>query len=225
MDEILLSFNEGQYKKYLELLQAEDPKLPSGAPLLPEDVSTPYGKDAIKDILEKAQDAAIRLLSLEKRGSFFASSYSQAEIKEIREIYFCEVRELSSLNDALLSHSLNILKRIERADSALLDASAAYNEFLPYRAALSEREELSEEVGRLDAEHKSALERATALKAAELELFNVLRQVCDTMISDFLRSSARAADSPSFERFSPNEFFACTRALSEQLKAIKISIE
>ena len=85
MDELLLTFNDKQYKKYLEIKEAEGLELDFDTSL--EQV-TPSSSDTIKAESTKMVRECEKLLAIKNRQNVFVSAFSRKEIENLIPIFY-----------------------------------------------------------------------------------------------------------------------------------------
>ena len=215
MDSLILTFNQKQMQIYKELISQENIDLNFNTDLQIEKVN--YDFDNIISDIEKE---AIELLKFKKNSVSFSAFLTVEEIKEFIPVYYKAIKNINAHKIKIGSHSWDFSFKIEESNKMIADINRRYSNFLPYKAALYNREKYAFEIEKLDAQFKSSIEKAESYKKELLHYFNKANKICD-IVSDFFSKSSKATDEPKFKKFDSYDFFWTLDAFLEQLKSIK----
>ena len=215
MDSLILTFNQKQMAIYKELIAQENIDLNFDTDLNIEKVN--YDFDNIISEIEKE---ALELLKFKKNSVSFSAFLSVEEIKMFIPVYYKAIRNINNHKIKIGAKSWELSLKIEETNKIIADINQRYSDFLPYKAALYNREKYAFEIERLDAQFKSNIEKTSNYKKELLDYFNMVRKICD-IISEFFSKSSKATDEPKFKKFDAYDFFWTLDAFLEQLKSIK----
>ena len=216
MDDLIFSLTPEQYKKYLELSHTKSVTLDFDfyAPSI-----KPYSAEEIKNMIDRLIAESNKIMAFKKNSSFF-SDLSRDEIAKLLPIYYEVIDNTSKIRNKLYLEIGKISNVISEIDKALSNMNAKYSEFLPYKAALSERCDYSQKIFELDEGFKENFKQLNEQKEEEYQKLLSLSNLCDVIIPDLLAESTSAADSPSFKNFKEKKFFSAFSAFEVQIKAI-----
>ena len=215
MDELLLTFNDKQYKKYLEIKENEAFELDFDTSL--EQV-TPSSPDTIKAESTKMVRECEKLLAIKNRQNVFVSAFSRKEIENLIPIFYTAIGKIDQSKRKLYQESILIAKNLEKADRICNDVYNRYSDFLPYKAALADKEEYRDNVIAVDEKFKESIALAEEQINHEKELLAGLSNIVDVIIPDFFKGISRAADTPRFENFDDKLFFFAVASFVEKIK-------
>ena len=215
MDELLLTFNDKQYKKYLDIKENEAFELDFDTSL--EQV-TPSSPDTIKAESTKMVRECEKLLAIKNRQNVFVSAFSRKEIENLIPIFYTAIGKIDQSKRKLYQESILIAKNLEKADRICNNVYNRYSDFLPYKAALADKEEYRNNVIAVDEKFKESIALAEGQRNHEKELLAGLSNIVDVIIPDFFKGISRAADTPRFEHFNDKEFFNSVSSFLEQIK-------
>ena len=216
MDSIILSFNKEQMKLYKELLQKEhldlnfDTQLPSL-----HDIPCDFF-DLEIDNIEKE---AIQLLKFKKKG-FFVSSLTEDEMKIFIPAYYGAIKNINQYTMEMSSKALPFISQINNMEKIIADINKRYADFLPYKAALLDRDEYSHEISKIDEQFNKNIELARNYKKEILDIFDKTNTIYN-IVSDFIEKSSKATNEPKFKNFNYNDFFWTVEAFLERIKTVK----
>ena len=215
MDSLILTFNQKQMQIYKELISQENIDLNFNTDLHIEKVN--YDFDNIISDIEKE---AIELLKFKKNSVSFSAFLTVEEIKMFIPIYYKAIRNINNHKIKIGANSWELSLKIEEINKIIANINQRYSDFLPYKAALYNREKYAFEIEKLDDQFKSSIEKANNYKKELLQYFNKASKICD-IISEFFSKSSKATDEPKFNKFDAYDFFWTLDAFLEQLKSIK----
>ena len=216
MDELILTFNKEQLKTYNELLNKENIVLTFDTNLPEIDKFYIISFD---EVLSNIEREAKTLLNLNKHNSSFAAFFTQEEIKELTPIYYNAIREIKRNSNIIGGEAWKLSFKIGEVDRVLADINKRYSDFLPYKAALSTREEYSSQIDLIDKEFKSSIDKADSIRKELLSLFERAEKLTD-VVSNFVKRSSKATDEPKFKKFNAYDFFWSVEAFIEQIRNI-----
>lgn len=217
MDETVLGFTPKQIEKYRQLLEGSEAVIPEPRVF---DSRAPYPAGNYIRTVASMPKIAEELFSHRPNNSIFAPrEVPREEIPRIREHYYSVVRRLSDASTALGREASALLSSLHTTEHIYTEIQREYADFLPFRAALGERDEYSEQIAALDALYRENLSRSLARREDELAALSLIENVCENILPDFLAASSRAADSPSFASLNLSALFRSVTALSEQIRA------
>lgn len=216
MDDLIFSLTPGQYKKYLELSHAESVTLDF-------DFSIPdiklYPIENVENIIDCLLSDCNKIMAFRNNSTFF-SNFSRDEISKLVPIYYDVIDNTSKIRSKLYLEIAKISNIISEIDKALSNINAKYCEFLPYKAALSERCDHPQKTIELDESFKENFKQLNEQKEEEYQKLLSMSTLCDVIIPNLLAESASAADSPTFKNFKEKEFFSAFTAFETQVKNI-----
>lgn len=216
MDSLILSFNKEQIELYNELLKKENIELNF-------DTSLPNIEDYETVILDEAlariKKEVLNLLNLNKNSSAFGAFLNQEEIKKLIPIYYNAIRAIRGHKINISAESWKLSFKIGEINKILADINKRYADFLPYKAALYNKDGYALEIETIDGQFKESIELANEYKKEFLELIKRIELICD-VTSDFIQKTSKASDEPKFKKFDAYDFFWATEAYLEQLKSI-----
>ena len=216
MDELILTFSKEQLKLYNELSKQENIELDFETEILPFDKPAVCDFD---DTLAKIRAEADSLLKFRKQTSLLSVFLTQEEIKELIPFYYNSIRNIKRYSEIIGAESFKLSFKLGEINKIIADINKRYSDFLPYKAALSSREEYSSQIDLIDKEFKSSIDKADSLKKELLSIFERAEKLTD-VVSDFIKSSSKATDEPKFKKFDAYDFFWSVEAFMEQIKNI-----
>ncbi len=217
MDQLILTFNKSQMKLYNELLQKESIALSFDTELREMDEAP---RENIEEALRNIENEAARLLSLKGQGSVFSAFLTQEEIKSLIPIYYEVIRNIEKNRRIISEDTWRLSLIISEAGEACADVYKRYADFLPYKAALYNREDYALQIDNTDRQFKESIEKAERYKRSILECFERASKISD-LVSDFFKKCSKATGEPKFKKFDAYDFFWAVESFTEQIKAIK----
>ena len=109
--------------------------------------------------------------------------------------------------------------KIGEIDRALADINKRYANFLPYKAALYNREAYSTKIYEIDSQFQKNIDALNNLKKELLALFEKSEKISN-IVDDFIQRSSKATDEPKFKNFNYNDFFWTVEAFLERIKNV-----
>ena len=216
MDSLILTFNKEQMNLYKELLKNDNIELNF-------DTSLPniedYQSEVLNEALTRIEKETKKLLELNKNSSSFSAFMTQDEIKEMIPVYYKAIREIRGHKINIGAESWKLSIKIGEINKILADINKRYADFLPYKAALYNRDEYALEIETIDRQFKESIVLANEYKKEILELMGRIELICN-VTSQFFQKLSKASDEPKFKNFNANDFFWATEAYLEQLKSI-----
>lgn len=216
MDRTVLSLTPEQHEKYLKIASSDTVDLNFDVPsanIQPLDTDFEAQKF-------KMTSGCERVLSFSNNNSFFQKDPTKEEIKDLIPVFYAAINDIEASRAELYKIAIAISQKIVEADTSLAHLHSQYTEFLPYKAALYEREGFRGEVMRLDAEFLAAIENLTQIRAHYVARLEALSNISDRIIPEFFSAATKYADAPKFKDFKDKEFFAQIRGFIEKIKAI-----
>ncbi len=215
MDSLVLTFNQKQMAIYKELLTQENVDLNFDTDLKIEKLNYDF-----EDVISAIEKEAMGLLKFKKNNVSFSDFLTVEEIKEFIPVYYKVIRSINNHKMKIGTNSWEFSLKIEEANKIVADINKKYSDFLPYKAALYNREKYAFKIKELDEQFKASIEKANNYKKELLYHFNTVNKICD-IVSDFIQKSSKATDEPKFKKFDAYDFFWTLDAFWERLKAIK----
>ena len=216
MDSLILTFNKEQMALYKDLLQQENIELNFDSSL--QDIES-YQTDILDETLLRIKKEATALFNLNKHSSAFGAFLTQNEIKELIPIYYDAIRKIRHHKINIAAESYKLSLKIGEINKIIADINKRYSDFLPYKAALCNRDEYALEIGKIDIEFKENIALLNDYKKQILELFNRIEVICN-VTENFVQKISKASDEPKFKKFDAYDFFWAAEAYLEQLKSI-----
>ena len=161
MDSLILTFNKEPMHLYKELLQKENIDLNFNTHLEFDEISR-YSFDEALSNIEKE---ATKLLNFKKNNVSFSPSLTADEIKLLIPIYYKVIRNIKQQKSEISSFSLILTQKIEESNKIIADINKRYSDFLPYKAALYNKDEYKEQIEKLQAENNGKDEEIAALRS------------------------------------------------------------
>ena len=211
---LILTFNKEQMSLYYELLEKDNVNLNFNTDISIEEVS--YNFD---DAIYNLEKEILTLKQYQKNSISFAQAFTQEEIKKFIPAYYGTIRNISKQHIKISSESLTLTKKLNDAHKILANINKRYADFLPYKAALYNREGYATEIEKFDKEFIESIDKVKKHYNILLENAEKLAKICD-IVNDFFEKSSKATDEPKFKNFNPNDFFWSVDAFSEQLKSL-----
>ncbi len=217
MDEIILTFSKDQLNKYNEIRDAESVVLDFDTELPELNEISSYSFDEFISLVEVEIK---KLLAFKKYDSVFSVFLTQEEIKAFIPVYYEVIRGISRYSKIVGADTWVLTMDISKAHRISAEMCEKYAAFLPYKAALYDREEYSSQIAEIDAKFKENIEY---LDIYQNELVDRLKKADAfySIIQEFYKKAAEASDQPKFKKFDAYDFFWATEAFLEQIKAIK----
>ena len=216
MDSLLFTFNKEQIKLYNELLKNDNIELNF-------DTSLPniegYQSEVLNEALARIEKETKKLLEFNKNSSSFSAFLTQDEIKDLIPVYYKAIREIRGHRIKIGAESWKLSMKIGEINKILADINKRYADFLPYKAALYNRDEYALEIETIDRQFKESIVLANEYKKEILELMGRIELICN-VTSEFIQKTSKASDEPKFKKFDAYDFFWATEAYLEQLKSI-----
>lgn len=203
MESLIFSLTPKQYKKYLEILNAD--KIGFDFDFSMPDIAQYPFKD-VKVLINGLNHEASRIATFKKNGLFF-SELDKNEVAKLIPIYFEVIDKINKTGEALCLEISKISRIISKIELAISDLNLKYTEFLPYKAAFLEKAEYSAKITELENSFKENLKWLDEQKEEECRKLSSLSKICELHIPELMQSSAKAAGSPSFKNFKQKEFF------------------
>ena len=215
MDSLILTFNQEQMKTYQELLNQDNVKLNFDTTIKIDEISK-YNFDEILSAIEKE---ALELLKFKKNTVSFTPFLSVDEIKEFIPFYYKAIRSIKQQKIKISSNSWMLARKVEEANKGIADINKRYSDFLPYKAALGNKDEYKEQIEILDDQFKLNIQLAKDHALMLMQDVDKSIKICD-IISDFFKKSSKATDEPKFKKFDTYDFFWSLEAFVEQIKNV-----
>lgn len=203
MDNLILSFTPTQHKKYLEIASANTVELNFDIPSIEI-------KDLSIDITSaktKMMNVCEKILEFSKNDSFFVRSLSREQIKALIPVYYDAVSNIERARAELNGSAIVVSQKIVEIDTALTLLHSKYSDFLPYKAALAQREELKKEIMNLDNQFKSEISNLNQSKSRYALALESISSITDIIIPEFFAAMTKASDAPRFKNFHKKAFF------------------
>ena len=213
MDSLILTFNKEQMKTYQELLNQDNIKFNFDTTIKIDEISK-YNFDEILSAIEKE---ALELLKFKKNTVSFTPFLSVDEIKEFIPFYYKAIRSIKQQKIKISSNSWMLARKVETANKSIADINKRYSYFLPYKAALGNKDEYKEQIENLDEQFKFNIQLAKNHALTLMQDVDKSIKICD-IISDFFKKSSKATDEPKFKKFDAYDFFWSLEAFIEQIK-------
>ena len=217
MDNIILSFTKEQLDIYQRLKNSSDIVLDfdASAPELP--AREEYNLD---EFVVSVEAEFKKLLSFKKYDSTFSVSLTQDEIKALIPVYYSAILGIERHVKALSSNTRVLAMNISQADRVHTSLCSRYADFLPYKAALYDRDNYKRVIAELDDSFRQSIRLAEDyLVASHSRLKKV--EAIHAIIQEFYKGATEASDAPKFKKFDARAFFYTIEAFIEQLKATK----
>ena len=214
MDSLILTFNKEQMELYQELLQKENIDLNFNIDLQVEELN--YNFD---DVLSNIEKEAVELLKFKKNTILFSPLLTTEEIKEFIPVYYNTLRNINRYNMKIGSDSLALSSKIQKANKIIAHINKKYADFLPYKAALCNRDRYSLEIDEIDTKFKKNIESLNKFKIELLAIFEKAEKISN-IVDDFIQKSSKATDEPKFKKFDAYDFFWSLEAFVEQIRTI-----
>ena len=112
-----------------------------------------------------------------------------------------------------------LARKVEEANKGIADINKKYSDFLPYKAALGNKDEYKEQIENLDEQFKLNIQLAKDHTLTLMQDVDKSIKICD-IISDFFKKSSKATDEPKFKKFDAYDFFWSLEAFVEQIRTI-----
>ena len=216
MDSLILTFNQKQLNLYNELLEKENINLNFDTTL--PAINTFFVID-FDEVLSNIKTEADTLLKLNKHTLSFSPSFTQEEIKDLTPIYYNAIRQIKRHANVISSESYKLSFKLGEINSALANINKRYTYFLPYKAALYNREDYSLKIDEIDFQFKNSIQTLNNLKIEILSLFERSINITN-IVNDFIQKSSKATDEPKFKKFDAYDFFWSLEAFIEQIRNI-----
>ena len=217
MESLLLSFDAEQYKKYTELLEEVEVDL-----CFDTKVTVPALCDLqnARSIVAKMREEALLLMSFSKRDSFFVSSLSKDEINSLMPTYYKVVREIAVLRKELYTDGITFSQSITELRQLYGKLEEEYASFLPYKAALYNRNGYSDRIKEIDAQFKQSITMLREQIKDQLSNVEFVRKITDDFVPAFFKETSRSSDEPDFEDFDHRSFFRAIESFILKTKSI-----
>ena len=216
MDSLILSFNKKQMLLYKELLTKENIELNFDTDMPKVDK---FYIICFDEIISSMENEAKILFKLKKVTSPFVSSFNQEEIKELTPVYYNALLKIKRQADIIRGEAFKLSSKIGEIDRALADINKRYANFLPYKAALYNREAYSTKIYEIDSQFQKNIDALNNLKKELLSLFEKSEKISN-IVDDFIQRSSKATDEPNFKNFNYNDFFWTVEAFLERIKNV-----
>ena len=216
MDNLILSLTPEQHKKYIEIKNEKAPLLNFDVPSIQIEycsIDTRGAKNMIANACEK-------LLVFSKHDSFFEKSLSSKEINALIPVYYEGINSIDVARKELYKAATELSRKIVKIDAALSTLYSDYSEFLPYKAALFDREEYKNEILTLDDRFLSEISRLSEEKSRSTTSLESISNMTDILIPEFFSSLTKVSDAPRFKDFKHRDFFAVVNSFTEKIKTI-----
>ncbi len=217
MDSLILGFTPEQYSAYLKIKNSDKADLNFN---LTVPKVSPYSDDTLRSEIQSIAEECDFLLNLQGKNKSFFSSISNEQMAEIISAYYHLVSNVARSRNVIYGETVSLAEAIKHTERAHSELCAEYSSFLPYRAALCEKEEYAEQIKQTDFLFKESISRLQDLKEQELALLSTINKVCDIFIPDFFEETKNASSSPKFNNFQERAFFGAIRSFAERLKSI-----
>ena len=217
MDSLILTFNKQQLDLYKELSKKENIELDvdTSMPKIDE-----FNMPSLDSPLSAMENEAKALLKHNVRASSFSAPFSQEEIKALTPVYYNALLQIKRQLSLITSDTYKLSSKIGEINRALANINKRYADFLPYKAALYNKEGYYTEINLIDTRFKENIKVLDALKAELLAVLERCEKITN-IVSDFMQASSKASDEPKFKSFDSRKFFLSVEAFIEQIKAIK----
>ncbi len=216
MDSLILTFNHEQMKKYQALLNQDNIELNFDTSMPKVDK---FHIICFDEIISNMENEAKILFKLKKGTSPFITSFTQEEIKELTPVYYNAILQINRQAGIIRGESFKLSLKIGEFDRALADINKKYADFLPYKAALYNREEYSTKICELDTQFQNSIDALNNLKKELLALFEKSEKISN-IADEFIQKSSKATDEPKFKNFNYNDFFWTVEAFLERIKTV-----
>ena len=217
MDELILMFSKEQLKKYNEIKNSESVALDFDTELPELDEISQYSFD---EFISAVETEVKKLLAFKKFDSMFSVSISQAEIKALVPVYYDTILGIERHVKELSSNTRALAMNISQVDKMHASLCAKYADFLPYKAALYNRDDYERAIAELDDSFNQSIQLVQSYLDTSYERLKKVETI-HGIIQDFYQKASEASDSPKFKNFNARAFFYAIEAFIEQLKAIK----
>ena len=171
------------------------------------------------EIISNMENEAKTLYKFKKVNSPFTTSFTQEDIKELTPVYYNALLQIKRQADIIKGEVFKLYLKIGEFDRALADINKRYANFLPYKAALYNKEAYSTKIYEIDSQFQKNIDALNNLKKELLSLFEKSEKISN-IVDDFIQRSSKATDEPKFKNFNYNDFFWTVEAFLEQLKTI-----
>ena len=215
MDSLILTFNQEQMKTYQELSNQSNIELNFDTAIKIDEGS----KYNFAEILSAIEKEALELLKFKKNTILFAPFLSVDEIKEFIPFYYKAIRSIKQQKIKISSNSWMLARKVEAANKGIADINKRYSDFLPYKAALGNKDEYKEQIENLDDQFKLNIQLAKDYALTLMQDVDKCIKICD-IISDFFNKSSKATDEPKFKKFDYYDFFWSLEAFIEQIRNV-----
>lgn len=216
MESLLFSLTPKQYKKYLEIINADKIELDFDFSI-PD--FAPYPFENARALINGLSYDASRIAAFKKNDLFF-SELDKNEIAKLIPTYFEVIAKISKTSEALYLEISKISSVISQIEAAKAELNIKYNEFLPYKAALLEKPKYSAQIVEAESAYKESTNALDEHISEEIEKLTALSSLCEHIIPELLKDGSAAADSPGFKRFKQKEFFLAFDAFITRIKNI-----
>ena len=156
MDSLILTFNQEQMKTYQELSNQSNIELNFDTAIKIDEGS----KYNFAEILSAIEKEALELLKFKKNTVSFAPFLNVDEIKEFIPFYYKAIRSIKQQKIKISSNSWMLARKVEAANKGIADINKRYSDFLPYKAALGNKDEYKEQIEILDDQFKLNIQLA-----------------------------------------------------------------
>ena len=216
MDSLILTFNKEQLDLYNALLKKEN--ITFNFDTTPTEIDKFFVID-FDDVLSNIKTEATTLLNLNKHNSSFSAFFTQEEIKELTPIYYNAIRQIKRHANMISGESYKLSFKLGEINRALANINKRYADFLPYKAALCNREDYSQKIDEIDLQFKNGIQALDNLKIEILSLFERSIKITN-IVTDFIQKSSKATDEPKFKKFDAYDFFWSLEAFIEQIRNV-----
>lgn len=216
MDSLILTFTREQYKTYIELLKKENIELnfDTKLPVIDEYSICNFDIEA-SNIVKEAQ----KLLKFKKQNSTFSSFLTQEEIQGFIPVYYRVIRNIEYYKKIIRADTWTLSLQINKATEICAEINQRYADFLPYKAALYNREEYALEIKKIDEQFKESIEKSENYKKELVSYFDRAINLCD-LVSNFFAKISKATDDPKFKKFDTYDLFWAVEAFIQQTRNI-----
>ena len=217
MDLLVLSFTKEQRALYDTLLNEDDV-------ILDFDVDLPAFKNHhtcdVHLVAQSIENECAHLFEFKKYDSLFSVFMTVEEIKRFIPMYYDVIRKIESIRRRVGSDAWILSYKIEELNNICKDMYQRYTDFLPYKAALGNREKYATKIADLDVKFKQSIKKSEEEKAELMARCEQLNKLND-IIRNFFDKSSDATDSPKFKKFDAYEFFFVLEGFCAQITALK----
>lgn len=219
IDEIILDFTPQQYEKYLSVINEAkngsvkfDIDTAGSVPCLPS-------CEGLKDLLASLEGTAKDLLSgYDVKRSFFSTvTLTKKESESLMTLYYRSVTEISRISSEINEFSFHFIKEIQKIECLYYEKVKAYQNLLPYKAALFDDPVYKEKIDGLDASLYGEVQNSLEILQKSQNTLKSAEKICENIIPNFLSKSGRAATSPPYDGFSASEFYSSVKNFIEQI--------